>query len=738
MLISLLWETGSVYSQGKKLTDTMGKPITNIILTGDSSTLRIPISGVCKGYRELVIRYVQYTDVVAGVDKLKVAQKARTLSIPKAPLLQVHGNVMYSGLYRSVVDTPFTGNDLMQHTVQVYLDILWKQKYPFRIYLTNRFNNNNYFRNFFNFNFNYNPLDFAVRIKQQMVQNILQSETDSLKKIEENIHQNQNLIASLKKKWGSGDILQKIVEAREAALRKKLMKSDSTEGNSLPDIKKLDSLEIADKKKIDSIEKQMTALQNDYEKLKKATAINAQDINQIQTVSGLQQKLKEYHIADSNLPKGYKTLLAIKNIGIGRTMINYSELSAKNVSLTGLNIEYNPHLYYAFAAGVVDYRFVDYVVPNTPKLPSQYIVLGRIGFIQKENNGIFLTYYTGKRQLYNSVTAIPGNIPNDQLSGFTIEKRFQVNQNNYLVAEVAKSSTPYYSKGSLGQKESFNTLVDFTKRDNEAMSLKYFSNIPSTQTTIEANIKKIGAQFQSFSLFSTGSNQLSWSVKLNQLFLQKRLRLIATTQQNEYDNPLVGTTFKNTSLMMGIQATLHLKRMPVISAGFYPSSQTVKISSLSYTQTQFYTLTASASHFYRVQKIQMTSTLIFTQFYNHSNDTGFVYYNAKNLILSQTASLGKLNIQANISVSSNTDYNLNVYDGNIQYHIVKWLDVSGGIKYNYQSVYNISQWGYSSGITLSVSKLGVVRFQAEKGFIPGPNKQLVPNNIGMINYTTNF
>jgi len=45
-------------------------------------------------------------------------------------------------------------------------------------------------------------------------------------------------------------------------------------------------------------------------------------------------------------------LSAINNIGIGRTWVDYSELTVKNISLTGINAELNPSKFYvAFAAG---------------------------------------------------------------------------------------------------------------------------------------------------------------------------------------------------------------------------------------------------------------------------------------------------------------------------------------------------------------------------------------------------
>ena len=52
----------------------------------------------------------------------------------------------------------------------------------------------------------------------------------------------------------------------------------------------------------------------------------------------------------------------VRKFGIGRNQVNYSELTSKNISLTGLNFEYNSWYYAALSAGNVDYRFRDFVV----------------------------------------------------------------------------------------------------------------------------------------------------------------------------------------------------------------------------------------------------------------------------------------------------------------------------------------------------------------------------------------
>ncbi len=59
-------------------------------------------------------------------------------------------------------------------------------------------------------------------------------------------------------------------------------------------------------------------------------------------------------------------------------MINYSELTAWNVALTGFNIEYNDGIYAALAACKIDYGFRDFLGKNT-RQKGQNFLMGRVG-----------------------------------------------------------------------------------------------------------------------------------------------------------------------------------------------------------------------------------------------------------------------------------------------------------------------------------------------------------------------
>jgi len=738
---------------------------------------------LCKG--NVYIYYVPSKQVAVAT---KAKRELPVVAIPamvKKPLLAIHGNILYDVNYRSNIDTPYVEKDIYQHTVQTYLDIKVKDNYPFRMYFTTRFSNSNLFRNFSDLNLQFNPNDFTHTVKERLKNSIRPSVSpDSLNAIKKAIDKKIDELSKLKGKENPDAYMQRIVRAKEKELNAVKRKQDkpsintavlkdsiavylgkkqkarniaaknpsNNSTNKLTDSVHIEQQKAAytreratlekeyqDKKKhIDSLEKQLTVLQQQYSLLKEGMNYDAdqikREIDQAKNVQELKAKMKDIGIPDTVLPKGYTTLLAIRSFGIGRSMVDYSELSAKNISITGIQVEYNPSYYAAFAAGFVDYRFRDYIVRANAG-PRQYLALIRFGKGNKDGNNIILTYYTGRRQLYNSSTTnTGGQVPNYQLMGYTLEGTYRLNAATYIIAEVAKSSVPYYSMQSAKDRSVLSSSFDMKDRTNEAYSVKAYSLIRKTQTKLSGSYRYTGANFQSFSTFTNGSQKRAWSVKAEQPFFKRILTLTGSIRQNDFSNPFIATLYKSTTVFKSIQATFRKRKLPTITVGYFPSSQLTKLSNEQYAENMFYTFTASANHFYKSRKLLFNTAVVYTQFYNKASDSNFVYFNTKNLLVSQSFFIQRLTLQANLSAAINTEYRLYTAEQNFQYGINSWLTLGAGAKYNMQTVYKRRLWGYSGTATVKVPKVGEFQFMADKGFIPGANKELVANNIGRLSY----
>jgi hypothetical protein len=369
----------------------------------------------------------------------------------------------------------------------------------------------------------------------------------------------------------------------------------------------------------------------------------------------------------------------------------------------------------------------------------------RYGRGLKDGNNIIFTWFGGRRQLYNAGTVdtsslggIQTQTPSSGLMGFTLEGTYRLTKNIMLTAEVAKSSYPVYARDSSGKTSLPSQMLEMSNRHNEAYSLKADGFFPKTQTTVRGTLKRLGANFQSFSTFTDGSAQTAWSVNLQQLFFKRQLTLALGANTNDFSNPFIGSQYKSTTVFKSVQATWRRNRWPVISVGYFPSSQITKLGDGQYQENLFYTLTGNVTHSYRVNNLMMNSALVYTQFYNRSTDSGFVYFNTKNLLLSHTVFWQQFTLQGNASGAFNQDYKLYTLEGKALYNINKYLMIGGGLKYNRQTVFNIEQLGYSAETMVQIPKIGQIQFSAEKGFIPGMNKQLVPNNTGRATYFKTF
>jgi hypothetical protein len=731
----------------------------------------------CKGISIQYFRYPLSFDTGLVLTALVNRQR---LVIAKKPQLTIKGNILYDVNYRSNIDTPYAEKNVYQHTIQTYLDLTWKDNYPFRVYFTHRFSNSPLFRNYSDLNFQFNPNEFSNKVKAQLLALLMKSvKLDTLDALKKMLDQKTREFTTLQNWVNDPGQLQKLVASRERQLMKYPDSLPQIPDKNIPDNKanmqgllpnprfktlenkytdsiknklttdslnrkteKFDSIYLKKKNRMDSLLTELKKLDSSYQHLMQLQHYNLtllkREIEETNTVAGIKDKLEKMHTSDTLLPKGYKTLFALKSLGLGRSIADYSELSAKNISINGLQAEYNPRLYYAFAAGIVDYRFRDYIVYNAQQ-QKQYLALVRVGKGVKDGNHLIFTYYTGKRQLYNaSANAQANAIPNYNLMGFTIESRFNINRNNYFTAEIAKSSLPYYSLDSTKGRNLAGNLTKLNDRTNEAYALKLVSFIPRTQTSISGSFRRTGSNFQSFSLFTTGAAQTAWSVKLEQPFFKRKLTVVASLRENDFVNSFTNTAFQSNMLVKTIQATMRIKKWPVVSVGYFPSSQLTKLSNNSFAENLFYTLVGSANHYYRIKNTQLNTTLVYTQFYNKSSDSGFVYFNTRNVLLSQTVFAGKSNLQLNLSAAANTNYRLYVLEPHIEYSINKWLGLGAGIKYNYQTSYNITQWGYAGNARLAIPKFGNIQLTMDNGFLPGINRQLVENKLGRLTYFKSF
>lgn len=723
-----------------------------------------------------------YGRLVAGAAPIK-----DTGTATKKPFIAVHGSIMYEGFYQSNLDTPFIQQDIYQHSITAALDVTLKDQYPMRVFFTTRFSNAPFLKNLADINTQFNQPEF----KNQLVKKALDWQrahfplADSLRRLASLIAAKRAQLTALRDRLNSPAMLQKLVEQRErlwldsawkrgyanpgyptdfdniAKTKKAIFNTwlfslarqkgmvERQEGPVSRTLKKDGIADFQgaynrDKKGLDSLSKMIDSLQARYQACQLGVKNTSDSLDKlvryIKQPKDAVEAIRSSGLPDSLLPKNYKTLLALKTIGIGRSTVNFSELSVQHISINGLVAEYNPGGYIAVAAGSINYRFRDYIVKDQNS-PKQYVTAVRFGLGAKEGNHLFFTYFAGKKQVYNygsdSVHLPSSTQPNYNLLGWSVEGRFQLTPTAYIVAEAAKSSMPYYG-GQPGKRGLLASSFSFKDRTNEAYSLSVVASLPATATRFVGFYKKLGANFQSFSLFTTSSAQTAWGLQVSQPFFTKRLIVEASLKKNDFTNPYINQVFYSNTAFKSIRATLRLKQMPVLSVGYYPSSQLTKLGPGQFIENLFYTLVATGSHFYSFRGIMMSTMVGYTQFYNRAQDSNFVYFNTRNLMLTQTVQLNRCMIQASFSAAKNEGYDLYTLEGGADYKIARWLALGGSLKYNRQTIFNNRQLGYGLNTTVKMGNIGDIQLIAQKTYIPGPGKQLVENDIGRLVYYKTF
>jgi hypothetical protein len=484
-------------------------------------------------------------------------------------------------------------------------------------------------------------------------------------------------------------------------------------------------------KELEQLKKQVTAAENRLKSFQKATRDSLLQLKQLLGKVHSNELLGEYLTrtgkSRNELPALQRALLSIKQIGIGRTWIDYSDLTVKNVSLNGANIELNPsNIYLAAAAGKVNYRFRDFIIKGDASGSSQSLGLIRMGYGNKDRNNLILTYYSGKKALLNQ-RGSADSAAVQSISGISLESRFNIDRNNYMVAEYARSTGPAMA----------GKMLDFSQHTNEAWTVKLFSDYPSTHTKITGYYRKMGEGFQSFTLYPTNANQEAWSFKLKQGLWKQKLQLEAAIRKNDFNSPIAAPGFSSSTVFKSFQATVRVKKYPLLTIGFYPTSQLAMSSTNLLYEQQFNTLNAIVSHTYFVNKASMSSSMVYTRFYNSGNDTGFIYYNASSCIFNHSVYLSSFVLQGIVTLTKQESIKQLTVEPLVTYQLGQWLSLTGGVKW---SRINQQQtlWGGTGGMNLLLKKIGTLQLQYDKSFLPGFNRDLLPVNLGRITFNREF
>ena len=657
------------------------------------------------------------------------------------PAFRVNGGMVnYAFNYRSLLDTPYAEKNLLQHNITGKLDVTLAGSLPLQVNYWIRQTNSSYFRNIYDVQVNFNSQAFQNNLQSKVrsrMTALAPSIKDSL--LGKLYGLKQAALSDLTNQLKTQFNPQKLIEANET-----LKVPQYTWNNDLPDsinMQREDSLRTIaatfldqyehKKQEYDKVSGEVDSLKKKYDenqqKVKQFKQFLTGNWNNLNTAADWKNTLEQYGMEDVTIPAKYRWLLGVRNFSLGRSPVNYSELTAKNISVNGINFEYNSWYYLAVTAGMVNYQFRDFALNGVSKKP-QYLYMLRAGIGRKGKNYFILSGFSGRKQL------LSGSLSSStiRVSGISAEGRWALNRFTYATAEVAKSVAPDYRNNPALN----SSKLSLSDNNTQAVAFHIYSNLPATGTRLEGLYKKTGANYQSFSSYTTNAAMESWTLKADQDLFKRRLRIAASLRKNEYSNPFLVQDYTSNTVFKSVAASLRIRRWPVVTLAYQPLSQLTKVDEL-VIENRFQTFTGTLFHMYKVKQLNMSTTLMVNKFYNNSSDTGYLYYNATNSYLQQSFIFSTFTANVAASLTKNGSYNLSVLEGGIQPNIPKLGTVGVGVKISNLDNTTIKAGGYVSA-SIRIYKQDMLLLHYEHGYLPGNAHNLVRNEMGTLQFIKTF
>jgi hypothetical protein len=485
-----------------------------------------------------------------------------------------------------------------------------------------------------------------------------------------------------------------------------------------------------------------------YEKLKKQTdtlsgiyrqmlaktesikELIAKKINGNLPVADIIKAVEKEGLGKLNIPAKYKWLLNTRKLSIGRTQLNQSELTAKNISINGINYEYNSKVYAAFTAGSINYNFRDFAFNNHPKRNPQYMVMARLGMGSINNNYIIASVYKGKKQLFTSTNSYT-RLNTIDVTGVSMEAKYKITHNSYIIGEVAQSLSPDFRKTP-----ATTPKLELKEKINKAFSVKGYAYFPKTRSVVEGMYKFTGANFQSFTTLQTNAETKAWYIKGEQSFFKRKLKITGAVRKNDFSNPYILQRYSSNMLYKSAQAVFRAKKWPAFSIGYIPVSQLTSVDS-QLMQNNFQSINATLQHSFLLGSKRTSFVFVYNKFFNTEADTSLLYYNALNIMAHATTSLDYFDLEAGITHSANTNYQLDILEGGIRLKVPKYMQAYIGFKVNNFNRTDASVGGAAS-IQFTVKKLGDFNLFYDNSFIPTNNRTYIRNEMLNFSFTRFF
>lgn len=479
--------------------------------------------------------------------------------------------------------------------------------------------------------------------------------------------------------------------------------------------------------KRDSLQQLVTKIQDSIATLKKNFSKKIDSVTKAVSQMKNMDELKEYVDAADSATAGKKNrllnMLMKTNLRAGKFILNNSELTVTNIFLHGASIKYGDERFVMISGGLYDFAFRQAFNFRDERrgLPKTSVFALRFGKTDGNNLTAF-SIYTGKKTKRGSV--------NDELetvSGISAEKRIMINRNISVDVEVAKSTTLYNSPVEK-REGTFKDL--FGKFSTKTIGIYNSINayFPKTSTDAEVTYRYWGQQFQSFNASQYFNPQNNVSGKISQPFFKRKLYVTAGARYSDFKSMGIANNIHTKTLFASASATLRIRKLPIISVGYYPGSQVYLLDQSKLYEYYYYIFNTTASHYFRAGKMPMQVVATRNVFFNRYTDSlvsgSQSYYN-----LFWTAWKNRFTYNVNLS-RQETEWNvLNTIEAGLSY-TSKVVRLGGSLKWNIAD--HSPGMGYTVNSGIVIKRLGTINFVYDRSFLPGRNGVFIPVGMGQV------
>jgi hypothetical protein len=676
------------------------------------------------------------------------------LPTKKKEIFSVNGELSYQYFDRNSSSDDLLLINSSSHIATARISVVYKEIYPFDVSF--RFNKASPFQldNQYELNIGSNDRSFRQllmerikknasvgllekqeQVKQAYTKNlalyhrqkqILESPVTIQKAVEERMKINKTL-PKLPEKPSLKDVNTKIPD-----LAKRIDLPEKMEG-ILPDsglnatIGKANTFYQQQLKKKDSLEKVLHKFEDSLSALKNQLNRKLDSVEMATSSITSNGDLKRYagkNFPEDSLPENkWADLLMRTNLRLGKFLLSNSELTVSNIFLHGASLKYGEEKFIMVSGGFYDFSFrrvFNFRNDTIPRhRPTVFAI--KIGKTDGRNLSAF-SFYTGKK---TSRGAAGNELV--KVSGVSLEKKIFLNDNFSLELEIAKSTT---LKSDPAQKTE-GTIRDLFGSFNGRTIGAYGSgkiNLPKTHTDAEISYRYWGQQFQSFNASQYFNPNNNLEGKITQPFFKRALFLTAGGKYTDFKSFGITNNIHTKTLFASFNSTIRIKKLPIISLGYYPGSQLYWMEQDKLYEYFYYIVNATAIYHFRAGGIPMQTVITYNKFLNKYSDSAVkgaqYYYNAY-----WTAWKDNFSYTVNYSRQETDDQRLHTFEGGLSFSndIFK---LGGSIKYNLMEGSDGIGYAFNAGV--KIRRLGTVNLVYDKSFLPDRRGAFIPVSMGQV------